>query len=73
MSHSENKIESALSSIEECKVGLDSVEKSIEILERYHIEEMSAELSDLEKAKLNVGLAYCLASLMYVSLRARVI
>jgi nitrate reductase NapAB chaperone NapD len=71
MSNREDKLESALDSIEDCKIGLNNVERNIEILEKHSIEDLREQLSDVEHAKLNVGLAYCLASLMYVSLRSK--
>lgn len=72
MTDPESKLELAMSAIAECRSGIEATERSIALLEGHDIDELRHKLTDLESAKLNVCLAFCLASLMYASLHTKV-
>jgi hypothetical protein len=67
------KADGAIESIQNCLQSLEPIERCLcEITENASYEKVSEQLSPIEKAKLDVGLAYGLASLLYITLRAQV-
>eukprot|EP01041_Mallomonas_annulata_P000393 gene393-713_t len=63
--------EKALDALEGLNESLDNVDSSVDILYDKSFESLHEQLSSLESAKLNVSLAYGLASLYYVLLRSK--
>jgi hypothetical protein len=69
----ENKKEIAIESLNTCLLSLDSVEDHLNQLIESNYDQMIQErLSPIESAKLDVGVAYGLASLLYITLKAKV-
>mmetsp|Transcript_19898 Transcript_19898/g.28604 ORF Transcript_19898/g.28604 Transcript_19898/m.28604 type:complete len:129 (+) Transcript_19898:67-453(+) len=66
-----NKLENAIKSIDECKDSLEGITEHVDKLHDQDFETVQQQLSPLEHAKLNVGVAYSLASLLYISLKAK--
>ncbi len=70
----ENKREIAIESLNNCLSSLDSVEDHLNQLMEGNYDQMRQEkLSSIESAKLDVSVAYGLASLLYITLKAKVI
>jgi hypothetical protein len=69
----ERKDNGATETIQNCLQSLKPIEKCLhEITEDASYDKVSEQLSPVEKAKLDVGLAYGLASLLYITLRSQV-
>lgn len=68
----ERKGTDAMNSIERCHDQLHAIEDCIYQLSDQNYTQSYEKLSSIEKAKLDVGMAYGLASLLYITLRSQV-
>jgi hypothetical protein len=69
MSGSTQKEDEATKSVEECSRLLRDVKSNIDALQEHDFQEVHDKLSSLESAKLSVGVAFSLASLLYISIK----
>lgn len=64
-------LEKKISTVDSTKLALENVEPFIEDIVDADLQEIETSCPPIENAKLNVGLAYTLASLYYISLRLK--
>ena len=64
-------LEQKIATVDSTRIALENVEPFIEDIVDADLQEIETSCPPIESAKLNVGLAYTLASLYYISLRLK--